>query len=130
MSDEAQYERDDVIRISRDEQKNRVKEYLESNCIGRELAVGKRTLSLSTGISERTIRTVINELIRDGMPVCSAVHDPCGYYIPATRQEAEEAINTLTSYARELEARIRLVEKNVRDMTVEPVQLDLFRRAG
>ncbi len=117
-------------RTSRDEQKNKVSNYLRLHAFGRTNAIGKRALSFNTAVSERNIRLIVNELIDEGMPVCSAVHKPCGYYLPATREEAQEAINTLKSYAREIEDRTRRLEQNVRQMKVEPVQLDLFRKAG
>ena len=114
-----------MTRTSRDKQKNTVREHLRLNAYGRENAIGKGSLSFTCGISERNIRHVINELIDEGYPVCSAVHEPAGYYLPRDRDEAQEAINTLTSYARELETRKRHLERNVEQMEIEPAQQKL-----
>ena len=66
---------------------------------GRELAtmVGHR--------GDRQVRLVIRELITDGLPVASSTESPAGYFIVATRQEAEDYATSIRS---------RLIEDAIR----------------
>lgn len=58
---------------------------------GRELAtiVGHR--------DDRQVRLAIRELITDGLPVASSTESPAGYFIVATRQEAENYAASIRS---------------------------------
>jgi len=58
---------------------------------GRELAIMFRMKD------DRRVRLVIRELITDGLPVASNTEAPAGYFIVATRQEAEQYAGSIRS---------------------------------
>ena len=64
---------------------------------GRDHARKVRIISSLTGIPEREVQSIVEELRAEGHPIASAVHSPFGYYIPATRAEAEECLAQLES---------------------------------
>ncbi len=49
--------------------------------------------------NDRQIRLVIQQLIADGHPIAASVCDPAGYYVIATREEAEAYMAVLRSRA-------------------------------
>lgn len=49
--------------------------------------------------NDRAIRVCIEHLIADGVPVAASVHEPFGYYILQTREEAQVYEATLRSRA-------------------------------
>ncbi len=50
----------------------------------------------------RQIRLAIEELITDGIPICSSPHNPYGYFIAETPEEVKESLKTLRSYGKML----------------------------
>ena len=48
----------------------------------------------------RGIRLAIEELIRDGFPICSSPHKPYGYFLAETPQDITEALRVLRSYGK------------------------------
>ena len=71
---------------------------------GQARAITGRELAAMFGLrDDRSIRLVIRELIKDGLPVASSTE--AGYFIVATRQEAEQ-------YA--ISIRSRLIENAIR----------------
>ena len=127
-----------MTRTSRDNQKNTVKEFLEAHCLGRGNTIPKCELSACTGVSERTLRTIINELIDEGCPICSSASQTAGGYwwhdSLDPPEERAEAVNTIVSYARELEKRALKLKRNIAKTDMEfynrPVQESLFRETG
>lgn len=64
-------------------------------------AVTGRDMAHSLGHrNDRKIRMVIASLIEDGHPIAASVSDPMGYYVIATRAEAEAYMAVLRSRAR------------------------------
>ena len=65
--------------------------------IGRDSAISAGTLAERFGYrDDRIIRKAIEELIdEEGIPVCSVTEDPPGYFIAATREEAERYTRSL-----------------------------------
>lgn len=57
--------------------------------LARGQANGKdvKTLAFEVGTTERAIRTLVDDLIEDGIPVCA--HPATGYYIPETEAEVQ-----------------------------------------
>lgn len=64
---------------------------------GTDYAITSRELAALTGKPERTVRLVIRELIRDGLPVASRTEPPAGYYIVTSRRQAQEYADSLKS---------------------------------
>lgn len=62
---------------------------------GRDLARALRQRN------DRKIRMIIAGLIADGHPIAASVSDPAGYYLIATREEAEAYMAVLRSRARQ-----------------------------
>ncbi len=72
---------------------------------GRARAIKARELAELFKCDERRVRLVIRDLIADGLPVASSTEAPAGYFIVATRQEAEQYAGSIRS---------RLIEDAVR----------------
>lgn len=73
---------------------------------GRDRAITGRELASIVGHKDdRQVRLIIRELITDGLPIASSTEAPAGYFIVATRQEAEQ-------YAASI--RNRLIEDAIR----------------
>ena len=63
---------------------------------GRAAAISLPALALRTGIDERRVQSIINELItRHGQPIGSASTKPAGLYWITTADEREEALKHL-----------------------------------
>ncbi|PQA82761.1 hypothetical protein C5F52_14395 [Limnohabitans sp. TS-CS-82] len=77
---------------------------------GRTKGIKAGLLAVTTGIHERTLRTVISKLREEGVPVVGAPET--GYYIAQTADELEECCAFLRSRAMHslsIEARLRKV---------------------
>lgn len=48
---------------------------------------------------DRAVQYAIEELIESGVPVCSSCSQPMGYFLPETREEAENYKHQLRSRA-------------------------------
>lgn len=58
---------------------------------GRENAIIGKDIAQGFGFTDdRKIRLIIEELIDEGFPVCSATDTPAGYFFPVTVDEAKE----------------------------------------
>lgn len=63
---------------------------------GRGQAVTGKKLARMLGYrSDRQIRLVIRELIRDGLPVASITKPPAGYFLASSRAEANEYADSI-----------------------------------
>ena len=66
--------------------------------VGRGSAIKASELAYAFGLSDdRHVRQLIRELIKDGYPIAASVSEPMGYYIVATRAEADEYMAGLRS---------------------------------
>ena len=75
--------------MSNGELKSRVKTILLRH-EGEARAIPGRELAAMFNLrDERSVRLAIRELIADGLPVAANTEAPAGYFIVATRQEAE-----------------------------------------
>ena len=73
---------------------------------GRARAVTGKELALMVGHKDdRSVRLAIRELIAGGMPIASSTEPPYGYFIVATRQEANQYAGSIRS---------RLIEDAIR----------------
>lgn len=64
--------------------------------IGKDLAVtGKELAQFLNEHDTRAIRLAIQELITDGIPICSSNHKPYGYFVAASREEVDETLKVL-----------------------------------
>jgi len=64
----------------------------------RARAITGRELAAIVGHhDDRKVRMVIRDIIADGLPVASSTEAPAGYFVVATRQEAEEYAFSLRS---------------------------------
>lgn len=57
---------------------------------GRHMAIPSRVLAAITQQHERAVRLAIRELIAEGLPVASSTEAPAGYFLVATRAEADQ----------------------------------------
>ncbi|HXR75191.1 MAG TPA: hypothetical protein VN737_04390 [Bryobacteraceae bacterium] len=75
-------------------------------------------LQSRTGVSERTIKGIVEQARVEGLPICASRKKPCGYFLAATAEELEASAATMRSQAmRMLVAAGRLVGKHrIREM--------------
>ncbi|KKL60062.1 hypothetical protein LCGC14_2209090 [marine sediment metagenome] len=64
---------------------------------GHSQAIKARDLAELLRCDERKVRLMIRELIREGLPVASSTEALAGYFIVATRQEAEQYAGSVRS---------------------------------
>jgi len=78
--------------------------------VGRQYAIRGRELAGMYGYTDdRVVRKAIEELIDDHFPICSATDEPCGYFFPASVEEARRYSKGLQSRA----VRIFLRRRNI-----------------
>lgn len=94
---------------------------LQATALGRGRAVNSGVLARRLGVSQRTLRAVVNELRNEGKPVGSAVEAPAGYYVPETREEAQACSTHLW-------ARVREIAKAARAFDQAAAQLGIRRQ--
>lgn len=84
--------------------------YLQENCQGAERAHSRALLAAVVGCGDRALRRAIAELREEGYPI---VGDPRtgGYYLAASRAEADVARAILLSYIRSLCRQTRALER-------------------
>lgn len=64
--------------------------------MGRGRAIKAEELATRLGYSDdRPVRKAIEELIDDGLPVCSVTESPAGFFLASTRGEAERYTKSL-----------------------------------
>jgi len=78
---------------------------------GHDRAITSQNIQRLTGAGDRLIRRTIRQLITDGMPVASSTESPYGYFLVATRQEAEY-------YAESIKGRLIEDAKRRRDFRI------------
>lgn len=72
------------------------------NClnVGIDKAVKQDYIKQRTGLSKREIRRIIQELRREGYPICSSTYD--GYWLAKTKQDLNICIDQILAQARTL----------------------------
>jgi hypothetical protein len=78
--------------------------------------------------NDRKIRMVIQALVEDGEPIAASTSEPAGYYVLATRDEAEAYVATLRSRAQWTFKRLRDFQRAVEarfGVPYQPLLLDL-----
>lgn len=80
---------------------------------GKQLAITGKDIARSLNERDtRQIRLAIQELIDDGIAVCSSNHKPYGYYIAGSREEVDETLKVLTyGYLAEISHHIKALER-------------------
>lgn len=68
---------------------------------GRENSISRDKLVSMTGINDRTIRDTIADLRASGVPIISNTQEG-GYYLPSTKDEAQEYIESMESRAKKI----------------------------
>ena len=64
---------------------------------GEAQAITGGKLAIIVGVDYRRVRLAILELIREGLPIAANTEVPAGYFIVATRQEAERYAGSVRS---------------------------------
>lgn len=105
-------------------QAEKVKNYLETYCVGKNRAITAAMLADRTRIEERTVRKVVAHLIRKCVPIASSVGAPYGYFVPRTRSEASRCLDHLRSRVRETYLRGVWLQKGLQKKFGDP-QLEL-----
>ena len=95
---------------------------------GEKHAIKKSDLARICNLNEREMREVINELIEDGLPVCSRTGNPAGYFIAETPEELRASIETIDHYAMSLLKHEKLLRNCLDVMENECVVLDNGQR--
>ena len=94
--------------------------------VGLGSALKSKDISVLCNLHERDVRLVIRELIKDGLPVASStdgLHG--GFYITATRAEADAYIADMRSRIVEIALRMRDYKRAARSI-LNPGQLALL----
>ena len=71
-------------------------------CRGQDNAVPLRDLCSITGLDGRTVRRMVEQERRAGIPILSSVGGVTGYYLPANSMEVERFAKSMFSRAREI----------------------------
>lgn len=82
--------------------------YLEIFHCGEQYAVSSRELSSAFNIPERELRTVINELRREGVPICSSSN---GYFFAESDTELLQTIGHMASRIAGISGALRGLKK-------------------
>ena len=80
---------------------------------GEEHAVHRAELVQLTGLCERDVRRVIEQLRRGGAVICSDKH---GYYMPADRSELEKYVKQETARIRSINRRTAAPRRQLKKM--------------
>ena len=129
----------EVYNLQKEHHKYRLLQEL-SGAVGRNRAVGMERLHHAVFGDEakdkingtRKLRTLITELRRDGIPICSASNtDGGGYYLASAGSELEDYCRRIRSRA----LKLLKMESNLRNMALpsllHQIQLNLdFKEAG
>ena len=91
---------------------------------GRDHAIPSRVLCDMTGLEDRALRLLIDELIDEGMSIVSVTEPPAGYFVASSREEAQRYSKSLQSRAVKIFLRRRKIIRNA-SLRVEPEQLSL-----
>ena len=84
-----------------------LRKLLDTLKIGHKNAITSAEMARRIGAEdERKVRLLIRQLIKEGVPVASAVVAPFGYYVAANQYEAHEYIKTLQNRIDEDTARL------------------------
>lgn len=77
-----------------DEDKEMIKEFLQKECLGKANAKKYKELNELLPLNNRTIRVIINNLRKEGMPICSGSN---GVWWSNSKKELKQTINSLES---------------------------------
>lgn len=91
---------------------------------GRDNAITARFISRVVSTSERTVRQIISDLRRRGYPIGSSPNPPSGFYLPATRAEAEECSAHLWSRVRNQAEVARAFDQAAEGLGVKRTRLE------
>jgi len=99
------------------------------NAINQYGIADKYTYWHNNGITERAVRVAIRELRKEGYPILSTPHNPGGYFVPFTYQEAKEWRERMHDKAIKELAIINPVLKACNKMFPQKIsQLEIFKR--
>jgi len=94
--------------------------------VGLDHAQKSKDISSLCGLPERDVRLVIRKLIEDGIPVASSTDGwSGGFFITATREEADAYIADMRSRIVEIAKRLRDYKRAARSI-LNPGQLPLI----
>ncbi|MBA7533150.1 hypothetical protein ES705_25385 [subsurface metagenome] len=86
--------------------------YLIKGRVGRKNAISVTSISESTAIPPRTVRDIVKKLIEHHMiRIGSALGQPSGYYMIATKEEAEQNEKTLRKLGISILVRAAVLKK-------------------
>jgi DNA topoisomerase VI subunit A len=81
---------------------------------GANRAIKSSEITKKTGLSDRKVRIAVKELVEDvGFPVVGTSDEPYGFYIAATRDECEFAINSLKSRMTSMRRRVKALKNKL-----------------
>ena len=95
------------------EDKEMVKEFLRTECLGKSNAKKYRELNELLPLNNRTIRIAINNLRKEGMPICSGAN---GVWWSNSKQELKQTINSFESRITDLSDVIHGLKKAYKAM--------------
>ena len=112
-------------------EQQKVWDYLNRWCKGRDHAVKQRLLAEGFQTSARGIRQMTAELIEKGYPVATTCNAPFGVYVPVTAAEREEYYNNLKSRALSTLRRMKAFKNasagEVVAEVAEQLELEIFK---
>ena len=73
----------------------KIERYLKNNHVGVVNAIHSKDLAAEFMITQRRLRTIINNLRRNGVAICS---NDKGYFYASCQREIEETIGRLSGY--------------------------------
>lgn len=98
--------------------------YVRVQAPNKSSAISQQQVAAYLKTSTRQVRAMKNHLVTDHLiPICSTVSD--GLYFPATRQEAQHAINGLASRRSELDKHINCLESALDEYFSPQLQLEV-----
>jgi predicted DNA-binding transcriptional regulator len=93
---------------------------------GQRNAIRSNELARYLKTEERRVRVAIQELIKDGVPICSSVSEPYGYFMVTNSDEALHYIKVLEEREKEIRARRESFERAAEKHFTIPRQTGLF----
>lgn len=99
------------------EKKMRINTVLSFMPTGRENGVSMRYIAQMTGMSEREVRSAVNEARLAGHMI---VGDDCGYYVAGSVEELVVYFFRLRKHAKTTQSILRKVKRGLKDRGVDP----------
>jgi hypothetical protein len=103
--------------------------YLRKNACGRAHARNAVDIASVVESTERAVRAAVHDLRATGVPIASSVEPPSGFYVPATRDEADACSGHLWARVKEIAEVARRFDAATALMGLRPgnlKQLSLF----